>query len=155
MAIIILQTLINAPIGRCFDLARSIDLHLQSMKSSCEEAIAGRQSGLINLNETVTWKASHFNMNFTMKIKITAMESPQFFIDEMVSGPFKKLHHQHKFRSFGTQTEMTDIFEFIAPTGILGRFVTWLILEKYMRKLLIERNKTITAAAEKVQKKKP
>ncbi|MFW0714287.1 SRPBCC family protein [Pedobacter sp. N23S346] len=149
MAIILLKTLINAPIGKCFDLARSIDLHLQSMQFSKEEAIAGRQSGLINLSETVTWKASHFKIYFTMKIKITEMGYPQLFVDEMVSGPFKKLHHQHLFKSLDTKTEMTDIFEFVAPAGLLGKLVTWLILKRYMRKLLFERNQMIKMEAEK------
>ena len=50
---------------------------------------------------------------------------------------------------------MTDVFEFTAPAGILEKVLTWLILGKYMRKLLIERNKTIKAVAEKAQTKKP
>ena len=93
MPTIILKTLINAPIGRCFDLSRSIDLHLQSMKSSEEKAIAGKNSGLIDLDESVTWSARHFGIPFEMTNKISAMEYPTFFIDEMIKGPFKKLHH--------------------------------------------------------------
>jgi hypothetical protein len=79
MATIILKTLINAPIAHCFDLARSIDLHVQSMQSSGEEAIAGKRNGLIGLNESVTWRAKHFGIYFTMTSKITAMEHPLFF----------------------------------------------------------------------------
>ncbi len=157
MSTITLKTRINAPIEACFDLARSIDLHLQSMQSSKEEAIAGRQTGLINLGETVTWKANHFGLNFSMKIKITQMEYPIVFIDEMVNGPFKKLHHQHKFKSFDTHTEMIDIFEFIPPFGLLGKLVNSVILEKYMRKLLVYRNNTIKTIAEAtgLQRKNP
>ena len=46
-----LLTEINAPIEKCFDLSRSIDLHLESTKQTGEEAIAGRTSGLIELGE--------------------------------------------------------------------------------------------------------
>jgi hypothetical protein len=53
----ILRTQINAQVYVCFDLARSIDLHLDTMKHTGERAIAGVTSGLIGLNETVTWKA--------------------------------------------------------------------------------------------------
>jgi ligand-binding SRPBCC domain-containing protein len=143
MATIILKTRINAPIARCFDLARSIDLHLQSMQSSGEEAIAGKRNGLIGLHESVTWQAQHFGMYFTMTSKITAMEHPNFFIDEMTKGPFKKLHHQHLFKPIGTQTEMTDVFHFEAPLGILGRLVEKLFLKSYMEKLLLERNEVL------------
>jgi ligand-binding SRPBCC domain-containing protein len=149
MATIILKTRINAPIARCFDLARSIDLHLQSMQSSGEEAIAGKRNGLIALNESVTWQAKHFGMHFTMTSKITAMEHPNFFIDEMTKGPFKKLHHQHLFKTIGTQTEMTDIFQFEAPLGILGRLVEKLFLKKYMEKLLLERNEVLKRETER------
>jgi ligand-binding SRPBCC domain-containing protein len=145
---IILKTLINAPIGRCFDLARSIDLHLQSMKSSEEKAIAGKNSGLINLDESVTWSARHFGVPFEMTNKISAMEYPTFFIDEMIKGPFKKLNHQHQFKTIDAQTEMTDVFEFQAPFGLLGRLVEKIFLKKYMLKLIEKRNEVIKFQAE-------
>ena len=115
------QTLINALLERCFDLARNIDLHHKSMQSSQEEVIAWRKAGLINLGETVTWKAKHFGINFIMEVKVTKMKFPEYFVDEMISGPFKKLRHQHLFKAIGTQTHMTDVFEFTAPAGILGK----------------------------------
>lgn len=145
---IILVTLIKAPIETCFDLSRSIDLHLESMKQSNEKAIDGTTTGLINLHETVTWKAKHFGVNFKMKIKITEMNSPLSFTDEMTKGPFQLLKHQHKFKSIGLETEMTDIFEFKAPLGILGKLVEHAFLGAYMKKLLLNRNNRIKEAAE-------
>ncbi|WP_316796836.1 SRPBCC family protein [Pedobacter agri] len=129
-------------------MARSIDLHVYSMKFSKEEVIAGRTYGLINLNETVTWKANHFGINFTMTSKITAMEKPYCFTDEMIKGPFRKLHHQHLFKSLNSGTEMTDIFEFEAPLGALGKLIERIILKNYMKNLLAERNNVIKKEAE-------
>ena len=148
MATIILKTLINAPIERCFDLARSIDLHVQSMQSSGEKAIAGKRAGLIGLHESVTWRAKHFGIPFEMTNRISTMEYPTRFVDEMVKGPFKKLHHQHLFKIIDSQTEMTDVFEFQAPFGLLGRFVEKIFLKKYMLKLLSERNGMIKRKGE-------
>jgi len=148
MPTIILKTLINAPIRRCFDLSRSIDLHLQSMQSSEEKAIGGKNSGLIDLDESVTWKAMHFGISFEMTNKISAMEYPTFFIDEMIKGPFKKLHHRHQFKFIDTQTEMTDIFEFQAPFGLLGWLAEKIFLKNYMLKLIEKRNKVIKFQAE-------
>jgi len=54
MSTIYLNTIINADIHYVFDLARDIDLHQQSTSTSHETAIAGRTSGLIEENETVT-----------------------------------------------------------------------------------------------------
>src|SRR5882672_3399450 len=51
-----LTTPISAPIERCFDLSRSIDLHVASTHGTGERAIAGVTTGLIGLDETVTWK---------------------------------------------------------------------------------------------------
>ncbi|QNR83939.1 SRPBCC family protein [Pedobacter riviphilus] len=149
MPIIILKTLINAPIEHCFDLSRNIDLHLQSMKASGENAIAGKKTGLINLHESVTWRAKHFGIPFEMTNKISKMEYPTFFVDEMVKGPFKKLHHQHQFKIMGSQTEMTDIFEFQAPLGLLGWLVEKIFLKNYMLKLIEKRNKVIKLQAER------
>jgi hypothetical protein len=48
MATIILDTIINAPIEKVFDLSRNIDLHIESTKQTGERAIAGRTSGLLS-----------------------------------------------------------------------------------------------------------
>jgi len=66
----------------------------------------------------------------------------------MMSGPFKKLHHQHIFKTIGTSTEMTDIFEFCAPFGLLGLITERLFLKSYMKNLLVERNRVIKGVAE-------
>ncbi|WP_316826428.1 SRPBCC family protein [Pedobacter miscanthi] len=148
MPTIILKTLINATVERCFDLSRNIDLHMQSMERSQEQAIAGKVNGLIDLNESVTWRAKHFGLYFEMTNKITALKYPTSFTDEMIKGPFKKLHHQHFFKTIGTQTEMTDVFEFKAPLGILGWLAEKLFLIRYMKLLLVERIEVIKRDAE-------
>jgi hypothetical protein len=55
-------TEIAAPIERCFDLSRSIDLHVKSVEWSSEQAIAGVTTGLISSGEEVTWGARHFGV---------------------------------------------------------------------------------------------
>jgi hypothetical protein len=54
-----LTTFIAAPAERVFNLSRSINLHKISTSDTGEDAIAGTTTGLINLNETVTWRAKH------------------------------------------------------------------------------------------------
>ena len=49
---------VKASAGRCFDMARDLDLHLESMAETGERAIGGKTSGLIGLDEEVTWEAS-------------------------------------------------------------------------------------------------
>ncbi len=45
--VIQLNTRIRAPIRRCFDLDRSVDLHLLSTRDTGEQAVAGVTHGLM------------------------------------------------------------------------------------------------------------
>ena len=82
-----LETLIGAPVERVFDLARDIGLHERSMAPTGERAVAGRTSGLIEAGETVTWRARHFGLWWTMTSRITEVNAPITFADEQQAGP--------------------------------------------------------------------
>jgi hypothetical protein len=79
MRLIHLTTFIEAPQERVFDLSRSVDLHKYSMTSHQEKIIDGVMSGLMNLNDTVTWKARHFFKERMLQVKITQLQKPDFF----------------------------------------------------------------------------
>jgi ligand-binding SRPBCC domain-containing protein len=143
-----LSTHINAPIEKVFDLSRSIDLHMRSTSKTGEQAIAGRTSGLIELDETVTWRAKHFGIWQHLTSKITAYDRPNLFVDEMVNGAFKSFRHEHHFSVEGEGTLMRDVFVFESPLGIIGRLFNWLILKRYMTGFLVERNGVIKEEAE-------
>ena len=140
MPLIEIKTLINADIKTCFDLARNIDFHKESLQNSNEKAIAGKTSGLIELGEWVTWEAKHFGITQRLTSKITEFENPNYFIDEMVSGAFKSFKHEHLFQESNNQTLMIDKFHFESPFGIFGRFINFIFLKKYMTNLLETRN---------------
>ena len=81
MSRIELETIIKSDsIETVFDLSRSIDLHTISTKKTKEEAIAGKTSGLISLNETVTWKAKHLGFYQILTSKITEISISNFFL---------------------------------------------------------------------------
>ncbi|MGV8995175.1 MAG: SRPBCC family protein [Flavobacterium sp.] len=148
MPTIHLQTQINAKRPLVFDLSRSIDLHKVSTAHTDETAIAGVTSGLIGLNETVTWRAKHFGVYHKLTSKITEFDQPYYFADEMVNGIFKRFKHQHYFEDHHGGTLMTDLFEYRSPLRILGRAADKLFLKKYMTELLEKRNATIKEFAE-------
>jgi ligand-binding SRPBCC domain-containing protein len=143
-----LITIINAPVAKVFDLARDIGLHMESTKQTGEKAIAGKTSGLIELGETVTWRAKHFGIWQNLTSKITEFDRPNFFLDEMVKGAFKSFRHEHHFSTVDGYTTMKDTFVFESPLGVLGRLFNLLVLTKYMTKLLVERNRVIKEVAE-------
>ena len=148
MPSIIIHTTIGADVKLVFDLARSIDLHKISTKHTNEEAIDGKISGLIELGESVTWKAKHFGIYQTLSSKITEYNRPNYFVDEMVKGSFKRFRHEHIFKFENGKTIMTDIFDFEVPYGVLGSFIGLIILKPYLQKLLLLRNESIKDFAE-------
>jgi ligand-binding SRPBCC domain-containing protein len=149
MPIIELLTTINAPIGLCFDTARNIDVHVESTRQTGEQAIAGRTSGLIELGETVTWRAKHFGIWQTLSSKVTEISYPSFFADEMVKGAFRYFRHEHHFTGDNKQTVMRDVFVFEPPLGLLGKLANAVFLTKYMTDLLVKRNLVIKEVAER------
>lgn len=148
MPIIKLETKIEAPVERVFDLARSIDLHKDSMSKYDEKAVAGVTSGLINMNETITWEATHFGIRQNLTSAITAFERPHYFRDSMVKGVFKRFDHDHYFEQNGEETITKDVFDYNSPLGILGNIADALFVEAHLREMLEERNKLIKRVAE-------
>lgn len=145
------RTLIRAPIDRCFDLARSVEVHLAGNVHCGEAALAtgGVTSGLVGLAQPVTWRAKHFGLWWNLTSEITAMDRPAYFQDTMIRGPLRFMKHDHIFRpSSGDETEMTDVFSFSAPLGPLGRLAESVFLRGYMEKLLRERNAVLQQIAE-------
>lgn len=149
MPTIRITTLINAPRERVFDLARSIDADTVSASRSGERAIEGRTTGLIERGETVTWQARHLGVRQRLKVRITDFERPHRFADEMVSGAFKEMRHEHLFEMVDDQqTRMIDELRFQAPMGPLGRLAERFFLTRYMHRFLIERNRVLKELAE-------
>ncbi len=148
MPTIQLQTIINSSIQICFDLSRSIDLHKISTFHTKEEAIGGCTSGLIGMNEFVTWQAVHLGVKQKLTTKITAFESPFYFRDEQIRGVFKLMKHDHYFQEEDGFVIMNDTFVFESPLGIFGKIADKLFLRRYMTELLEKRNQTIKVFAE-------
>ena len=148
MARLHLETVIAAPVERCFDLSRSIDLHLSSTEGTGERAIAGVTSGLIGSGQTVTWKARFYGLSPTHTTVISAFDPPRYFQDSMARGWFHSYCHDHYFIPQDGGTLMRDKVEFSAPLGILGRAVERLVLERYLRTLIERRNRHIKQVAE-------
>ena len=143
-----LVTDIAAPIERVYDLARDIDLHARSMRHTDERAVAGRTGGQIGLGETVTWRARHFGITWSLTSRITVAKPPHRFVDEQAAGPFHSFRHEHRFEPVGGGTRLMDDWQHVAPFGPLGRLVDRLVLARYMHRLLETRNRALKVEAE-------
>ena len=148
MTTINLTTKIKAPKQIVFDASRNIDIHQKSASKTSEKAISGITSGLINLNETVTWRGKHFGFYLTHKSRISAMDFYDYFVDEMEKGKFKTFRHEHFFEEQNGFTVMKDKLQYETPFGLFGELFDILFLEKHLTKFLLERNKTLKEVSE-------
>jgi ligand-binding SRPBCC domain-containing protein len=149
--VIELTTEVHAPIERIFDLARSVELHMNSTAETNERAVAGVLSGLMAFGDEVTWRARHFGVWQHLTSRITMFERPFHFRDSMVRGAFRRFDHDHFFAQQGENTEMREVFDFQSPFGILGRTAERLFLTNYMRRFLFARCTWIKTVAETEQ----
>jgi ligand-binding SRPBCC domain-containing protein len=116
------------------------------MSRSGERVVGGVRSGVMELGDTVTWRARHFGLPFTMTSRITDLVAPSRFVDEQVSGPFAHWWHEHVFEQLEETTLMTDTVEFTSPAGPIGRVIDAVILTSYMTRLLTQRNQWLVHA---------
>ena len=151
MTTIIITTKIKSPIETVFDTARNIDIHQLSAIKSNEKAIDGKTSGLIELNETVTWSGKHFGLNLMHKSKITQFKFPTYFVDEMEEGHFKSFKHEHFFQTEKNYTVMIDRLDYETPYGFLGIIFDKIILKKYLTNFIKTRNEILKNLAENPQ----
>jgi ligand-binding SRPBCC domain-containing protein len=142
------STWISAPPAACFDLARSIDAHVQSAAKSGERVAGGKSTGLLELGDEVTWEGRHFGITQRMSSRITQLQPARFFQDRMTKGSFRFLVHDHLFEPKDGGTLMTDVLSFQAPLGCIGWLAERLLLAPHLRRFLIHRGNALKAMAE-------
>jgi ligand-binding SRPBCC domain-containing protein len=147
MGTIYLETFIHAPIERCFDLSRSVDLHIVSTSQTNERAINGVTSGLMKLKDVVTWEARHFGVYQKLTVEITQFDRPNHFRDSQVKGIFQAFSHDHHFEEKAGGTLMKDVLQFKCPLGPLGAIADPFV-KLHLKKFLETRNQAIRQAAE-------
>lgn len=143
MPTIHLTTFIAAPVEIVFDLSRNISLHKISMQKSGEVAISGITSGLINLDETVTWKAKHLFKTRFFTSRIIEMKPYEKFTDKMIRGNFVSFQHEHFFKPADNGTIVIDIVSFESPHGWIGKIINKFFLASYIEKLIKNRNDVV------------
>ena len=110
--------------------------------------MGGVVTGLIGLNEEVTWEATHFGVQQRLTSRITAYDRPRHFRDSMVRGVFTRFDHDHFFTHDRGITTMTDVFDYGAPLGMAGEIANFLFLKSYLRRFLRQRGVVIRSVAE-------
>lgn len=141
-------TFIAAPSERVFELSRSVDLHKLAMRDTQDRPISGTTSGLLTLNDFVIWEGNHLRKLRRMKMRITEMNAPHSFTNEMVDGDLKSLRHEVHIKPCANGSILIDLFDFETRYGLLGNLLNALALTPHFRSLLSKRNEFIRQYAE-------
>ena len=145
MPTITLATEIHAPIGRCFDLCRDLDVHTRTVAQTRERLVGDKTTGLAELDDVLTFEATHLGVRQRLSSLITEFERPMLFADEALSGAFQSLRHVHTFVEVPGGTLMRDALTWTSPLGVLGTLADWLFLTRYMLRFLAIRNRNLKA----------
>lgn len=149
MIILRTETVILAPPERCFDLARSVDLHAVGASLIQGKATAGRTAGLSGLGDETTWSARFFGLRFSLTTRITEYERPRGFSDVQSAGLFRHFGHVYTFRPDGpARTVMTDEFSFQSSFGFIGAAFDGFVLRRQMQAVMESRARCVKRAAE-------
>ncbi len=137
MGDITVRTWIDAPVEHCFDLARDVGAHVESAAFSGERLVEpGKLSGILEAGDLVCFEGRHGGLRQRFCARITYVDRPHLFVDEMVKGFFRELRHEHWFSPLAGGTLMTDHLVWRAPLGALmdvvymTRHMTWFVSTK-------------------------
>ncbi|MCW5912590.1 MAG: SRPBCC family protein [Cyclobacteriaceae bacterium] len=140
-----LSTHINAPIERCFDLARSIELYTNPYPA--HEGPQAKQpearTGVLEPGQRIQRQFTYLGAQHNIETEITRCSRPYFFSEEMKAGPLHTFVHDHFFYGFPGETIMIDNVYFRSPWGVLGETADTLLLKRYITRLLKKRNQII------------
>jgi ligand-binding SRPBCC domain-containing protein len=148
METIRVTTWINAPVERCFQLWRSIDLHVASASSTRERAIGGVTSGLIAEGESVTLQGRHLLLRRKHVSRIEALRPSAYIREVMVAGSFEHFEHDHHFVIMDDGTRIREEIHFSLKWGVLGRVATRMYVRRHLIRMLHERNAFLKKVAE-------
>ena len=154
MPTIVIETPIHAPIELSFVLARDVSVHAESAAFSSERVVKpGRTEGLLELGDLVALEGRHFGRVQRFVARITELDRPNRFVDEMVEGTFKWLRHIHEFEATQAATLMRDTLSWEAPLGFIGRVADRLFLQRHMRVFVTTKQSNLKRIAEARAKK--
>ena len=137
MGEITIRTWIHAPLELCFDAARDVAVHAESAAFSGERLVPpGRLSGTLETGDRICFEGRHFGLRQRFCARITFVDRPHVYVDEVESGFFRELRHAHWFSQHDGGTLMTDELMWRAPLGALmdavfmTRHLSWFVRTK-------------------------
>lgn len=92
----------------------------------------------------ITYKVSPLlNLSLNWGTEITQIKEYKYFIDNLVKGPFRIWHHEHRFKEINGGTEMKDILFYDVPYGFIGRLIHKFLIKKRVDEIFNYREQKI------------
>ncbi len=143
------EVIVRAPAERCFDLARSVDLHVDSSAGIAARAVGGRRGGLSGEGDETVWSARFFGVRFSMTTRIEDFVFPTRFGDRMTRGLLRRFEHVYRFQPLDDGScAMSDELVVEASFGLVGRWMERFYLARRMDELVRSRLEHIKRVAE-------
>jgi ligand-binding SRPBCC domain-containing protein len=127
------------PVERVFDvfarpanLARVMppDLHFRVLEAPERLALGSR----------VTVQGRRWGLGQRVTSEVTAFEADVSFVQEQVSGPFRRWVHGHRFEALPDgETRVSEVIDFDPPGGVLGLQLTAAAVERELERVFAHR----------------
>lgn len=144
-----ITTFIAAPVDRVYDLSRSMTVQKACVQTVGGEAVTGTTTGLIKLDETVTWRIKRLFKWRQMTTKITEMQPNEMFGGAMVLGDFNDFRYEHYFKVAHNGTIMIDLLWYESPAGWMGRMLDRYYFSRLFGSMLQRRAELVRQYAER------
>ena len=140
---------VQAPAERCFDLARSVELHVDSATDIAARLVGGRMRGLSANGDCTIWSARFLGVRFAMTTCIENFAPPFGFGDRLTRGLLRKFAHVYRFiPQPDGGCAMSDELTLEAPGGFFGRLLERCYLARRMSVLVRRRLEHVRRVAE-------
>lgn len=105
--------------------------------------IVRKSSQNIETNTTIDYALKIRGIPVRWKTLIKEWNPEQSFVDDQLSGPYKKWHHLHLFEEVPGGTLLRDEVTFQIPGGPLGRFLLYPLIRREVEAIFAYRRKKI------------
>lgn len=123
-------TVINRPVTEVFDFfSKAENLELLTPAGLSFRIVSPLPIDMYE-GRLIDYRIKVNGIPFKWRTEISKWDPPFCFTDRQLIGPYTKWHHTHYFKDLGTDTEMTDVVEYLSPGG-------W--LEPLVHKLFVHR----------------
>jgi ligand-binding SRPBCC domain-containing protein len=75
--------------------------------------------------------------------RISEYVEGESFADEMITGPYRRWYHRHRFRAVPGGVEMEDVVDYSLPFGVLGRLAHGVFVRRQLETIFDYRARTI------------